>query len=138
MTPPRRRQLLREMERLTAERLALLQWMSGRDFTFLVDSSLLQSLETLVIASHRSLHETLLKAPWKPAAAYHWLRYENPDPVRQLQEGSRRLREQWRQHLAGELPPAVRKEIAAHLEAERNALSDAISKAGSAGYSGAK
>ena len=62
--------------------------MAGADFTVLVESGLLRDVEEIVVEAYVSAH---------PGAslpdAYHWLRYEDPDPVAQLTEGVRKLRQ---------------------------------------------
>lgn len=54
-------------------------------------SRLLSDVEEIVIEAHRGLYERegLL---WSKPIAYHWLRYENSDPVGRLKDGVKRLR----------------------------------------------
>jgi len=69
----------------------LLAWMARQDFEPLHASGLLQDVEEIVVDSHRRLSEAKGR-PWSRPAAYHWLRYEDPDPVGRLVDGVRRLR----------------------------------------------
>jgi len=73
--------------------LALLDWMAGQPFERLVvgDPSLLGEVEAIVVAAHRDWYEASGRTGWTEPNAYHWLRYEDPDPVRRLAEGVRRL-----------------------------------------------
>jgi hypothetical protein len=48
-------------------------------------------VEQIVIDAHRRLYESE-GLEWSKPIAYHWLRYENPDPVERLKEGVGRLR----------------------------------------------
>lgn len=65
--------------------------MAAQDFAELVKSRLLTDVEDIVIDAHKRLYETEgLK--WSRPIAYHWLRYENPDPVERLKDGVNRLR----------------------------------------------
>ena len=65
--------------------------MAGQDFTPIVAGGLLRDVERIVVESHRGLHERDGKE-WSPPAAYRWLRYEDPDPVKRLLEGVAELR----------------------------------------------
>jgi hypothetical protein len=65
--------------------------MAGQDFQLLVESGLLSQVEQIVVAGHRTLHESKGLA-WSPPIAYRWLRYEDPAPVARLAEGVKRLR----------------------------------------------
>jgi hypothetical protein len=58
----------------------------------------LVALERLVVEEHRVLFGEVLGEPWSPAAAYRWIRYENPDPVGQLIAASARLDAIWEDH----------------------------------------
>lgn len=69
----------------------LLAWMARHDFEELHASGLLQEVEDIVVDSHRRLSESKGR-PWSRPEAYHWLRYEDPDPVARLVDGVRRLR----------------------------------------------
>ncbi|HYS97614.1 MAG TPA: hypothetical protein VEM94_04380 [Candidatus Dormibacteraeota bacterium] len=65
--------------------------MSGQEFAALVKTGLLRDVEEIVVAAHRSINEKE-GSHWSRAAAYRWLRYEDPAPVERLAEGVRRLR----------------------------------------------
>jgi hypothetical protein len=65
--------------------------MALQDFTFLVDSGLLRSVERIVVQSHRELYSAQGRR-WSEPEAYRWLRYEDPAPVSRLAEGVKRLR----------------------------------------------
>ncbi len=65
--------------------------MAGRDFSELVSDGLLRDVEEIVVRAHRDLYVKQGR-PWSPASAYHWLRYEDPEPVERLADGVRRLR----------------------------------------------
>jgi hypothetical protein len=64
--------------------------MATQDFSKLVESGLLRDVEEIVVDSHRKWSEESGR-PWSRPAAYHWLRYENSDPVERLKEGANRL-----------------------------------------------
>jgi hypothetical protein len=55
------------------------------------DPPLLQEVETIVVAAHRDWYEASGQADWTEPKAYHWLHYEDPDPVARLADGTRRL-----------------------------------------------
>jgi len=65
--------------------------MSAQDFAELVKSRLIIDVEDIVIDAHKRLYETE-GLEWSRPIAYHWLRYENPDPVERLKDGVKRLR----------------------------------------------
>ena len=65
--------------------------MADQDFAELVKSRLLTDVEDIVIEAHKELFEREGVA-WSRPIAYHWLRYENPDPVERLLDGVKRLR----------------------------------------------
>jgi hypothetical protein len=69
----------------------VLAWMARQDFEDLNESGLLRDVEEIVVDSHRRLSEGKGR-PWSRPAAYHWLRYEDPNPVGRLVDGVRRLR----------------------------------------------
>jgi hypothetical protein len=69
----------------------LLAALARQDFAELVSSRLLSDVEEIVIEAHRRLYETGGQE-WTRPIAYHWLRYENPDPVARLKDGVKRLR----------------------------------------------
>jgi hypothetical protein len=62
--------------------------MSGQDFGTIGD--LLPAVEAAVLGAHRNLYEAEGRK-WSPPAAYHWLHYEDPMPVRRLKEGVEKL-----------------------------------------------
>jgi hypothetical protein len=55
------------------------------------DRPLLQAVESVVVDGHRRWYARDGRTGWSEPAAYHWLRYEDPDPVSRLAEGVRRL-----------------------------------------------
>ncbi|HVD00347.1 MAG TPA: hypothetical protein VNG93_04265 [Candidatus Dormibacteraeota bacterium] len=63
--------------------------MSDQPFDSITD--LLPAVEKLVLEAHRSWYESRGRTDWSPPTAYHWLRYEDPDPIARLQDGIRRL-----------------------------------------------
>ncbi len=65
--------------------------MAAQDFAELVKTRLLTDVEDIVIDAHQRLYETE-GLEWSRPIAYHWLRYENPDPVERLKDGVKRLR----------------------------------------------
>jgi hypothetical protein len=65
--------------------------MTRRDFRLLVESGLLSRVEQIVVDGHHALQESKGLA-WSPPDAYRWLRYEDPEPVARLAEGTRKLR----------------------------------------------
>ena len=65
--------------------------MARQDFAEVVQSRLLNDVENIVIDAHKRLFETE-GLDWSRPIAYHWLRYENPDPVERLIDGVKRLR----------------------------------------------
>jgi len=65
--------------------------MAGREFSGLVDGSLLRQVEVIVVGAHRRAFEAEGKE-WSRPVAYRWLRYESSDPVARLADGVRRLR----------------------------------------------
>jgi hypothetical protein len=65
--------------------------MGRQDFQLLVESGLLSQVEQVVVDGHRTLHESKGIA-WSPSLAYRWLRYEDPEPVARLAEGTKKLR----------------------------------------------
>jgi hypothetical protein len=66
--------------------------MARQEFTELTagDPSLLRQVELIVLDSHRRLYVAQGK-PWSEPIAYHWLRYEDAQPVARLADGLRRL-----------------------------------------------
>ena len=55
------------------------------------NSGLLRRVELVIVDAHRKSYEAAGK-PWSEPIAYHWLRYEDPNPVARLLEGARKLR----------------------------------------------
>lgn len=68
--------------------------MAGQPFERLLegDPPLLGEVEALVVAAHRAWYEGSGRTGWTKPKAYHWLHYEDPDPVARLADGVRRLR----------------------------------------------
>ncbi len=66
--------------------------MARQEFTELTagDASLLRQVELIVLDSHRRLYLAQGK-PWSEPIAYHWLHYEDAQPVARLADGLRRL-----------------------------------------------
>jgi len=67
--------------------------MSGQDFRTITDGepSLLRRVERIVVAAHRNVSEVKGRR-WSEPVAYHWLRYEDSNPVERLSEGLAKLR----------------------------------------------
>jgi hypothetical protein len=67
--------------------------MARQDFTKVNqgERSLLRQAEEIVIETHRRLYEKEGRA-WSKPIAYRWLRFEDPMPVKRLQEGVKELR----------------------------------------------
>jgi hypothetical protein len=65
--------------------------MADQDFAELVRSRLLTDVEDVVVEAHKKLYESE-GLEWTRPIAYHWLRYENSDPVERLADGVKRLR----------------------------------------------
>lgn len=61
--------------------------MAVQDFDGLVASGLLREVEEIVVKAYLVSHPGSTRP-----AAYHWLHYEDPDPVARLAEGVRKLR----------------------------------------------
>ena len=66
--------------------------MERQEFSVLAESGLLEQVEQIVVEGHRALSESEGLA-WTPPMAYRWLRYEDPEPVSRLLDGTKRLRE---------------------------------------------
>jgi len=66
--------------------------MALQDFSEMTagDPSLLRQVELIVLDGHRRLYMADGK-PWSEPIAYHWLHYEDAQPVARLAEGLRRL-----------------------------------------------
>jgi hypothetical protein len=61
--------------------------MARQDFASLVEAGLLRDVEQLTVQAYLAAHPGVSRPE-----AYHWLRYEDPDPVARLADGVRRLR----------------------------------------------
>jgi hypothetical protein len=66
--------------------------MALREFSDMTtgDPSLLRQVELIVLDGHRRLYMAKGK-PWSEPIAYHWLHYEDVQPVARLAEGLGRL-----------------------------------------------
>ena len=66
--------------------------MAGQDFSRLASDQpgLLQTVEAIVLDSHRRLYEKEGRQ-WSRPIAYRWIRYEDPLPVQRLAEAVDRL-----------------------------------------------
>jgi hypothetical protein len=60
--------------------------MAGEDFASLVEAGLLSKVEHLTVQAYLAAHPGASRPE-----AYHWLHYEDPDPVARLADGVRRL-----------------------------------------------
>jgi hypothetical protein len=67
----------------------LLAAMAAAPFDVLVATGLLKAVEDLVVRAYLEAHPGASRPD-----AYHWLRYEDPDPVLRLADGVRRLRQE--------------------------------------------
>jgi hypothetical protein len=76
--------------------LGLLAWMAEQPFERLLegDPPLLREVEAIVVAAHRDWYAASGRRDWSEPKAYHWLHYEDPDPVARLADGVRRLKSQ--------------------------------------------
>jgi hypothetical protein len=61
--------------------------MAGERFDELVATGLLKDVEEIVVDAYLASHPRTSRPD-----AYHWLRYEDPDPVERLAHGVGRLR----------------------------------------------
>jgi hypothetical protein len=61
--------------------------MAGQDFDDLLATGLLKDVEDIVVRGYLSVHPGASRP-----GAYHWLHYEDPDPVARLAEGVTKLR----------------------------------------------
>ena len=61
--------------------------MAGQDFASLVQAGLLRDVEQLTVRAYLAAHPGASRPD-----AYHWLRYEDPDPIARLADGVRKLR----------------------------------------------
>jgi hypothetical protein len=66
--------------------------MARQEFTELTvgNPSLMRQVELIVVDGHRRLYLAKGK-PWSEPIAYHWLHYEDAQPVARLADGLRRL-----------------------------------------------
>jgi hypothetical protein len=55
------------------------------------DPALLPAVEAIVVSAHHEWYAAGGRSDWSEPEAYHWLRYEDPDPVARLADGIRRL-----------------------------------------------
>jgi hypothetical protein len=78
--------------------------MANRPFEELLegDPPLLHQVERLVVEAHRHWYESAGGQNWSEPKAYHWLHYEDPNPIARLAEGVQRM--------------------SPHIEADENAL----------------
>ena len=60
--------------------------MAAQDFDRLVEIGLLRDVEQIVVDAYLGVHPGATRPQ-----AYHWLRYEDPDPVARLADGVRKL-----------------------------------------------
>ena len=67
--------------------------MGGQPFERLLegDPPLLRSVEAIVVGAHRDWYAASGRSDWAESKAYHWLHYEDSDPVARLVDGVRRL-----------------------------------------------
>jgi len=67
--------------------------MATRPFEELLegDPPLLHRVERLVVEAHRHWYEAAGGKDWSEPRAYHWLHYEDPDPIARLAEGVQRM-----------------------------------------------
>jgi len=67
--------------------------MAAQDFRTITEGepSLLRRVERIVVDGHRSVYAVKGRL-WSEPVAYHWLRYEDPNPVERLSEGLAKLR----------------------------------------------
>ena len=63
--------------------------MAEADFPSLVAGGLLKDVEEIVVTAYLARHPGSSRPD-----AYHWLRYEDPQPVERLADGVRKLREE--------------------------------------------
>ena len=61
--------------------------MAVQDFAALVKAGLLRDVEDVTVRAYLAAHSGASRPE-----AYHWLRYEDPDPIARLADGVRRLR----------------------------------------------
>ena len=61
--------------------------MAAQDFAALVAAGLLRDVEGITVDAFLAAHPGASRPQ-----AYHWLHYEDPDPIARLSDGVRRLR----------------------------------------------
>lgn len=66
--------------------------MAAQDFAAIQANGLLGDAEEIVVEAHRRLYE-VEGLEWSRPIAYHWLHYEDPDPLARLMDGAARIRE---------------------------------------------
>jgi hypothetical protein len=60
--------------------------MAGQDFATLVEAGLLRDVEQITVEAYLAANPGASRPD-----AYHWLRYEDPDPIARLADGVRKL-----------------------------------------------
>ena len=60
--------------------------MAGQDFASLVEAGVLRDVERITVEAYLVANPGASRPD-----AYHWLRYEDPDPIARLADGVRRL-----------------------------------------------
>jgi hypothetical protein len=102
--------------------LSFLDWLAVQPFDAQVGDlglshgNLLRTAEHVVVRDHELLFGELAGDAWTPAQAYHWIRYEDPDPAARLADAVRRLEREW---LAARARPAyqeVSRRATEHIE----------------------
>lgn len=97
--------------------------------------SLLRTVEHVVLQNHRLLQEEFMGRGWSAPEAYRWMRYENPDPVSQLDEATNSLERLWRGAAAAD-PAKAGAVLERAAEHEEKHLEEAIGAARRLGYRG--
>ena len=101
----------------------------------LEEGSILRTLEHLVVDNHRRLHQEFMGQSWSAPAAYRWMRYENPDPVSQLEEATFSLERLWKGAAVSDRSKAA-EVLARAAEHEEHHLEEAVAAARLLGYRG--
>jgi hypothetical protein len=60
--------------------------MAGQDFATLVEAGLLRDVEQITVEAYLAANPGASRPD-----AYHWLRYEDPEPIARLADGVRKL-----------------------------------------------